>query len=154
MEITVAATSHTVICWRMEVPMPQRLLMARRLSKWVFSQTRLIKSLPTKSTTISEKYLLMMPSMGTIPKKALMGMGRRAVTAIFTGRSTHHSPIQQMVAMAAACLKLMSWDKMPRTTKNKRGPDKVFNERYFFMLPSPKNYLLYYNSAVKLSKIL
>ena len=137
MDRNVAATSHTVICWRMEIPIPQRLLIAKRLSRWVFSHTRLIKSLPTKSTTISEKYLLMMPSMGTIPKNALIGMGKRAVTAMFTGRKTHHRPIQQIVAMAAACLKLMSWDKIPKTTKNKIGPDNVFNERYFFILTSP-----------------
>ena len=78
-----------------------------------------------------------MPSMGTMPKKALMGMGNRAVTAMFTGRSTHHMPIQQIVAMAAACLKVISWLKTPKTTKNRIGPDNVFKERYFFIFPSP-----------------
>ena len=125
MESTVDATSHTVICCRMDVPIPHKLLIARRLSRCVFSHTRLIKSLPTRSTTISEKYLLMMPFIGTIPKKALIGMGNSAVTAIFTGRSTHQSPIQQMVAIAAACLKLITQAKAPNTMANSNGPAMV-----------------------------
>ena len=134
------ATSQTKICSRIEVPRPHRLLIASRLSRCVFSHTRLIKSLPTSSTTISEKYLLIIPSIGTMPKIAFSGIGKSEVTAILTGRSTHHSPIQKIVAIAAACLNSITGASNPNTNRNNNGPDKVFNERRFFILltSSPK----------------
>ena len=56
MERIVETKSHTVICCFILVPMKHKVLMARRLSNPVLVQVRLIKSEPTKSTTISEKY--------------------------------------------------------------------------------------------------
>ena len=142
---SVEATSQTQICSRIDVPRPQRLFIARRLSRCVFSHTRLIKSLPTSSTTISEKYLLMMPSIGTMPKIAFSGMGSSDVTAIFTGRITHHRPIQKIVAMAAACFKPITGVSAISTARNSSGPAKVFNDLRFFILitSSPQHFAIY-----------
>ena len=130
---SVEATNQTHICSRIDVPNPQRLFIARRLSRCVFSHTRLIRSLPTSSTTISEKYLLIIPSIGTIPKIAFKGIGNSEVTAIFTGRSTHQRPIQKIVAIAAACLNSITGASISRTSRKSNGPDKTFNERCFFI---------------------
>ena len=133
MDSSVEATSQTHICSRIDVPKPQRLFIAKRLSRCVFSHTRLIRSLPTSSTTISEKYLLIIPSIGTMPKIAFSGIGSNEVTAIFTGRSTHQSPIQKIVAIAAACLNSITGASISRTSRKSNGPDKTFNERCFFI---------------------
>ena len=130
---SVEATSQTHICSRIDVPRPQRLFIARRLSRCVFSHTRLIRSLPTSSTTISEKYLLIIPSIGTMPKMAFSGIGSSEVTAIFTGRSTHHRPIQKIVAMATACLNSIIGANTSSTIRKSKGPEITFNERCFFI---------------------
>ena len=105
MERMVETKSHTVICCLRDVPMKHRVLMASRLSSPVLVQVRLMRSEPTKSTTISEKYWLMIWLAGTKSKMALMPMGSRAVTAMSTGLVIHHIPIQIIVPSANALLK-------------------------------------------------
>ena len=105
MERIVETKSHTVICCLRDVPIQHRVLIASRLSNPVLVQVILIRSEPTKSTTISEKYWLMIWFAGTKLKTALMPMGSRAVTAMSTGREIHHIPIQIMVPNAKALLK-------------------------------------------------
>ena len=82
-----------------------RVLMASRLSSPVLVQVRLMRSEPTKSTTISEKYWLIIWLAGTKSKMALMPMGSSAVTAMSTGLVIHHIPIQMIVPSANALLK-------------------------------------------------
>lgn len=57
-ESAVEARNHTKIWLFMEVPMEQRALTEIRLSSPVVVQVRQMRSLPRRSTAISEKYWL------------------------------------------------------------------------------------------------
>lgn len=76
----VEARNHTKIWLFMEVPMEQRAFTEIRLSSPVVVQVRQMRSLPRRSTAISEKYWLMTGAMGMRLKREFTTMGIKAVT--------------------------------------------------------------------------
>ena len=120
---TTDAPSHAKICCFIEVPIPDSALTATRLSRPVRLHVRQIRSAPSSSTTISEKYWLMTSPFGISVSAAFTAIGSSAVTAIATGRSAHQSAIHTAIpsAPAAAAPKDCA---AKYTTRNAVGPDK------------------------------
>ena len=97
-----------------------------RRSSPVVCHVRHKRSAPRSSTTISEKYWLMTCAAGIRSNTALMTIGSIDVTAISTGRNTHHSAIQTAMPIAAAPFGPNAGESKPSPSTNATGPERSF----------------------------
>ena len=75
---------------------------------------------------MSVKYRAMTCSLGTREKAALTAMGRREVTAIWTGRKIHQMAIQTAVPTANPPFAPSTGARSNAAAKNPRGPKRIF----------------------------
>ena len=130
-ERTTEAPNQTRICCFIDVPIRQRVRREILLSNPVVVQAIQIRSLPKRRMTISVKYRAITWGLGIILKTAFTAIGRREVTAMWTGRKIHHSAIHTPVAIAnAPCVPKTGINKSP-VRKNPAGPESNFK----FCLP-------------------